>query len=321
MTPAYSYLRLSVTDACNLDCFYCRPSLRPRVLKNKERLTREELLFLADALCLRGIKHIRLTGGEPLLWKDLFWLAEELSAKKIPLLSLTTNGLSLSDFAKRLGASGVGRINISLDTLKRGRFKKLTGTDGLSRVLEGISAARAAGVFELKLNVLLFKGVNDDEILDFVAFGLTHSVDVRFIEYFATKSPCDRTPSGFVATSAVKETIEQQYGSLDFMGSDPQGGPAQYYRIKETADEGAGRIGFISSVTDFFCRACNRLRLTCDGKLFVCLHSDYHLDLESALRTRDDQRLAKLLDEAFANKKFYNKAMCARAFEMSSVGG
>lgn len=317
MSPATSYLRLSVTDACNLDCFYCRPSLRSRVLKKENRLTSEELLFLAEALRVRGIQHIRLTGGEPLLREDVLWLIRELSAEKTPLLSLTTNGLLLCDFARRLKESGIGRVNISLDTLKRGRFKKLTGTDGLSSVQKGIREAKAVGIPQVRLNALLIRGFNDDEILEFVAFGLTHGVDVRFIEYFSTKSPCDCSPLDFVASSAVKQVIERRYGPLDFLGSDLHGGPAQYYRIKQKAC----RIGFISSVTDFFCRECNRLRLTCDGKLFVCLHSDYHLDLKPALRAGHRKHVASLLDEAFANKKFYNKAMCARAFEMSSMGG
>lgn len=317
MNPAFSYLRLSVTDVCNLDCFYCRPSLRSSVLKKEECLTSEELLFLADALRQRGIQHIRLTGGEPLLRENLLWLTRELSAKKIPLLSLTTNGLLLCDFARRLKESGIVRVNVSLDTFKRGRFKKLTGADGLVRVKKGILEAKAAGIPQVRLNALLLKGFNDDEILDFVSFGLRYGVDVRFIEYFATKSLCDCSPLSFVASSTVKHIIEHRYGPLDFLGSDLHAGPAQYYRIRHQIS----RIGFISSVTDFFCRDCNRLRLTCDGKLFVCLHSDYHVDLRVALRTACKKHVALLLDEAFANKKFYNKAICARAFEMSSIGG
>ena len=276
------------------------------------------MLFLVQKLCARGICHVRLTGGEPLLKKDLGEFIKALSSVSgIQCLSLTTNGYRLGRFASSLKANGLNRINISLDTLKPDRFKKCTGVDGLREVCRGIGEAKRAGFRQVKLNVVLMKGVNDDEILDFVRFGREAKIDVRFIEYFVPNLKCDVLGSHFVSSSFVKETIEAAYGAMDFLGPDPDAGPAQYYRLKNETS----RIGFISSVTDFFCGQCNRLRLTCDGKLYPCLHSDYHVNLKKALNDNDEEGWTKLMDEVFSNKKFYNKVFCGRSFEMSAMGG
>lgn len=277
-----------------------------------------QVLALVQQLKTRGIRHVRLTGGEPLVKKNLCSLIKALSSEaEIPCLSLTTNGYGLARLAKSLKECGLDRVNVSLDTLKRDRFKKCAGVDGLGAVYQGIKQAKAAGFKQIKLNVVLMKGINDDEILDFVRFGLTENIDVRFIEYFASSLKCDAGGLGFVASSVVQEAIAAEFGPMDFLGPDPDAGPAQYYRL----NNGASRIGFISSVSDFFCGQCNRLRLTSDGKLYPCLHSDYHVNLKKALKDNDGACLTKLMDEVFSNKKFYNKALCARSFEMSAIGG
>lgn len=317
-TPLYSYLRLSVTDRCNFNCFYCNPALRHDFLNEREKLTTFEMLSLVKILCDYGIKHVRLTGGEPLLRDDLSIFIKGLQAlPQVECFSLTTNGYHLLSFLENNRDIRLNKINVSLDTLKRERFKKLTGIDAFSRIQDGILNAKKAGLEHVKLNVILMKGFNDDEISDFVDFGLAHQLDVRFIEYFSTQFKCDSLSASFIPSSVIKEIIEAKYGVLDFLGCDPHSGPAQYFKIKGEAS----RVGFISSVTDFFCRACNRLRLTCDGKLYPCLHSDYHVDFKKALRGYDGKNIAKLIDEVFSNKKFYNKAYCARSFEMSSIGG
>ena len=317
--PLYSYLRLSVTDRCNFNCFYCNPALRQDYLNEEEKLTDPQMLLLVKIFCEYGIKHVRITGGEPLLRDGLSIAIKGLRAlPQVECLSLTTNGCDLSEFLEKNRGIRFDKVNISLDTLRRERFKKLTGTDAVLKVKEGVMAAKKAGIKQVKLNVILMKGFNDDEISDFVDFGLNKQVDVRFIEYFSTNFKCDNLSASFIPSSVAKDIIEEKYGALEFLGPDPDAGPAQYFRIKTGA---AARIGFISSVTDFFCRACNRLRLTCDGKLYPCLHSDYRVDFKEALTENDSKNIRKLIEEVFSQKRSYNKAYCARSFEMSSIGG
>jgi cyclic pyranopterin phosphate synthase len=317
MSP-YSYLRLSVTDRCNFDCFYCRPRLRRNFIGKKDALTFAEMLSLARCLTQQGILHIRLTGGEPLLKKDLKYFIQDLSALPgLRCLSLTTNGYFLAAAVSGLKAAGIKKINVSLDTLKKDRFKKLAGLDALPKILRGVFKATGSGFESVKLNVVLLRGFNDDEILDFVDFGLKEKVDVRFIEYFPTKSCADGFSSDFISSHEVKKIIEEKYGDLEFLGPDAMSGPAQYFRIQGKA----GRIGFISSVTGFFCPDCNRLRLTCDGRLYPCLHSGHSADLRRPLRAGDEKGLSSAIQEIFSDKRLYNRLHCSRSFEMSSIGG
>jgi cyclic pyranopterin phosphate synthase len=319
MTPlSFSYLRLSLTDRCNFNCFNCRPALRASFLASGELLTSSELLSLVKTLTSFGLKHLRLTGGEPLLREDFRAFIKNLSAlKAVERLSLTTNGYHLAFFLDDFKASGGNGINISLNTLKREKFRKWTGVDAFLQVCDNILKAKQAVSGNIKLNTILLKGFNDDEIEDFIRFSCSHELDIRFIEYFPTR-PEDNTFSAyFLPSHFVKNTIEEKYGPLDPLGRDPLAGPANYFKVKGQSN----RIGFINTVTDFFCGDCNRLRLTADGKLYVCLHSDFCVDLKKPLREKDQRGLLEAVSHALAHKKFYNKRHCSRSFEMSSIGG
>lgn len=314
----YTYLRLSVIDQCNFNCFYCRPSLRKIFLKEDERLNFFEVLSVVRCLAGYGIKHIRFTGGEPLLRARLLDLIHEVAGvSDFECMSLTTNGLLLSSFCRELKVKGIKKINISLDTLKNERFRRLTGVDALEKVRGALLEAKKSGFEVVKLNCILIKDFNDDEILDFVEFGQTHGIEVRFIEYFQTQARCDASSFLCLSTDEAKKIIQDRYGALELLGSDRHAGPARYYRLKGEAT----RVGFISSVTEFFCGACNRLRLTSDGKLYPCLHSAYHVDLKKPLRENDEAGVQALIEEVFFNKKLYNKFYCPECMEMSRIGG
>ncbi len=318
MNFPYTYLRVSVTDRCNFRCFYCRPELKSRFLNPSELLSNDEIVKLAERFVQNGIKHLRLTGGEPLLRKGLAGLAKDLSQLPgLEVLSLTSNGFNLSKQLILLKKSGINRINVSLDTLRRDRFKKICGLDCFVSVKNAIIAASDSGFEQIRINVVVIRGINDDEVLDFVDFGAKNSLDVRFIEFFPTHSRCEASGDFFVSSKEIKQKIESSFGQLICLGNDPYSGPAQYFRVGLSG----GRIGFISSVSDFFCSKCNRLRLSCDGKLYPCLHSDYCVDIKAPLRENDGQSLLFLIEEAASDKKFFNKAFCQRQFDMSKIGG
>ncbi len=315
---SFSYLRLSLTDRCNFNCFYCRPSSRASFLTPKELLTFLELLSLVKILTSFGLKHLRLTGGEPLLREGFRAFMKDLSASSaVERLSLTTNGHYLASFLEDFKSSGGEGINISLNTLKREKFRKWTGVDAFFQICDNILKAKQAGIRNIKLNTILLKGFNDDEIEDFIRFACSHQLDIRFIEYFPTQPEEDASGAYFLPSRFIKNAIEEKYGPLDPLGRDPLAGPANYFKIRGHAN----RIGFINTVTDFFCGDCNRLRLTADGKLYVCLHSDFYVDLKKPLREKDQQGLLRAITQALENKKFYNKLHCSRSFEMSSIGG
>jgi len=315
---ACTYLRISLTDRCDFDCFYCLPSGRPQFLSEKAVLTREEVLFLSEVFCRHGIRHIRLTGGEPLLRKDLGPLLDGLKGLgTLERLSMTTNGWKLGACVGDLSRRGLSHVNVSLDTLRPRRFAKMTGRDVFSRVEKGILEAARCCPGRVKINVLLIRGFNDDEIVDFVSWGLRHGLTVRFIEYFPTSRRSRIFHDHFIPTAAVRRTIDEHFGPLEDVGQDPLAGPARYVGLRREA----GRVGFISSVTGSLCGTCNRLRLSADGKLYPCLHSDYHLDLAGPLRAGRTNALDGLIAEAARRKKDLNKFVCSRDFDMSSVGG
>lgn len=318
MSFPYTYLRLSVTDRCNFNCFYCQPALRRRFLEHKEVLDFKEILALVGFFTDRGIRHVRLTGGEPLLRPHLVSFVKELAQlPSLEILSLTTNGFKLREALAGLKENGIRKINISLDTLKKDRFRRLTGCDGFLKVRESVVEAARMGFGQVKLNVIVMRDFNDDEILNFVDFGLKNRIDVRFIEFFPTHGRCDISREIFFASADVKRKIEASWDALEALGPDVFSGPAQYFKIRGASS----RIGFISSVSDFFCGECNRLRLTSDGKLYPCLHAGHRADLKKALRSGAWGALERLIDDVVANKKIFNKAVCRRAFEMSGIGG
>lgn len=317
-TSPYNYLRLSLTDRCNFNCFYCQPAARRDFLSKRELLSTSELLQLAQAFVKIGVRHVRLTGGEPLLRDDVSFLLEGLSQLDgLECLSLTTNGFYLASFLNTSASARLKKVNVSLDTLKPGRFRQLTGVDAFRRVREGIAKARQRSFLDVKVNAVLIRGFNDDEVLDFARFSHAHGIDVRFIELFKTTPTPRDFAKRFVPSAVIMGELEKEYGELEFLGEDPLAGPAEYCRIPGRQ----GRIGFIRSVTGFFCTGCNRLRLTADGKLYPCLYAGACTDLKKVLRQDDAAACARAIEEVMSSKSRYNKETCTRSFEMSSMGG
>jgi len=287
-----TYLRLSVTDRCDLRCSYCMPE-RMTFLPRAEVLTLEELYLAARAFMARGVRKIRLTGGEPLVRRDMIDLVRALGrhvGHDLDELTLTTNATRLAEFADDLAAAGVRRINVSLDTLDRARFATLARRDMLDDVLAGIAAARAAGL-AVKLNTVALKGVNEDEIPDLVAWAHGQGHAITLIEVMPLGDVEADRFDHYLPLDAVRRTLEQRWTLVP--NAARSGGPARYVDVAETR----GRLGFITPLTGNFCAGCNRVRLTATGQLFMCLGGEGQVDLRAALR--GDNREAAL-DAAFA---------------------
>ncbi len=292
------YLRLSVTDRCDLRCAYCMPE-RMKFLPKPEVLSLEELHRLALGFIARGVTRIRLTGGEPLVRRDVLELLHALGRKLgdgLAELTLTTNGTQLARHARAIAAAGVRRINVSLDTLDRARFARLARRDALPQVLEGIAAARAEGL-SVKLNAVALRGENEAEIPALVDWAHGQGLDVTLIEVMPLgEIEADRVDQ-FLPLSAVRESLEARW-TLTPSGH-RTGGPARYFDIAETG----GRIGFITPLSENFCAGCNRIRVTATGQLYPCLGGGERVDLRAALRSTDpDAELASALDEAMRIK-------------------
>jgi cyclic pyranopterin phosphate synthase len=293
-----NYLRISVTDRCNLRCVYCMPVSGVCPLSHEDILRYEEIDTVARAAAEMGIDKIRLTGGEPLVRAGLPDLVAMLAEiKTINDISLTTNGTLLTKHAAELKKAGLNRVNISLDSLKPDRFQSITRSQAkLADVLEGIEAAREVGLEPVKLNMVVVPGVNDDEVLDFAEKTVNEEWHVRFIELMPVVAETENPQ--FVAASDMKKTIER-LGKLEPCLPSVGNGPAKYFRLPKAR----GTIGFITPVSEHFCFNCNRLRLTADGKLRPCLLSAYEVDLKGPLRQgADAEGLKKLIEEAVANK-------------------
>ncbi|MFQ5987820.1 MAG: GTP 3',8-cyclase MoaA, partial [Dehalococcoidia bacterium] len=272
-----NYLRISVTDRCNLRCLYCMPPQGITLSPRSEILRYEEIQAVARAAAGLGINKVRLTGGEPLIRSELTHLIRMLSEiEGIDDISLTTNGVLLRRYAAPLKEAGLRRVNVSLDTLNRGRFQRITGSDRLKDVLDGIEAAREAGLEPVKLNMVVMRGMNDDEVLDFARLTIEQGWHVRFIETmpFGKGERLD-----FIPAVEIKERLLSLGGLEPSLPSDSNG-PAKYFRFSEAK----GTLGFISPLSEHFCFNCNRLRLTVDGQLRPCLLSDEEVDLRKPLR-------------------------------------
>ncbi len=287
-----SYLRLSVTDRCDLRCTYCMPE-RMKFLPRREVLTLEELYELATGFIDRGVTKIRITGGEPLVRRDICDLFDALGQRLghgLNELNLTTNATQLSDHADRLAKAGVKRVNVSLDTLDRSRFAELTRRDALPRVLEGIAAAREAGL-KVKLNAVALKGVNEDELPDLVAWGHAEGHDVTLIEVMPLGDVDQERLDQYLPLNQVQDQLAKRWTLKE--SDEKTGGPARYMDIEETG----GRLGLITPHTHNFCDGCNRLRVTATGQLYPCLGGSERVDLRAALRS-DDAKAS--LSEALA---------------------
>lgn len=284
-------LRLSVTDRCNLRCGYCMPEEHYSWLQKAEVLTLAEIKVLVDAFCLLGVRKLRLTGGEPLMRPDLVELVKMLKAnEQLEDIAMTTNGMMLEGLAKGLQQAGVGRITVSLDSLREERFFALAQRKGLSKVIAGLTALRDLGYEKTKVDTVVLRGVNDDEIIDLIEFGREVQAQVRFIEYMDVGGATRWSMDKVVTKTEILERVENHYGPVEKLG-ERNSAPADRYRLAD------GTIfGVISSTTDPFCSACDRSRITADGTWYTCLYARSGRDLRTPLRQGfDAPALAELL--------------------------
>ena len=278
-------LRLSVTDRCNLRCHYCMPEDEYLWLPREDVLGFEEISRLADLFAEAGVDRIRLTGGEPLVRRDLPTLVRLLAAKPwLSDLALTTNGLLLADAARDLKRAGLHRVTVSLDTLRRDRFLRLTRRDGLAQVLSGIEEARRAGFETLKLDVVVTRGDNDDELVDLIEFGKATNAEVRFIEYMDVGGATRWRPEAVIPAREMLAVLAEHYGPIEPIG-ERSSAPAERYRLPDGT-----AFGIIASTTQPFCRTCDRARLTADGVLLLCLYAQHGTDLRRPLRAGASHR-------------------------------
>ncbi|HEX8921875.1 MAG TPA: GTP 3',8-cyclase MoaA, partial [Pyrinomonadaceae bacterium] len=276
-------LRVSLTDRCNFRCFYCLPHGEPPIAPKSEMLSYEEIEYACDIFVSLGIEKIRLTGGEPMMRRDIETIIRKLSALKPRLhdLALTTNGYFLPGRAAELKAAGLDRVTISLDSLKRGVFKEMTGVDVLERVLEGIQAAKHAGLTPIKINAVIVRGHNDEEVADFAAFAREHDLQMRFIEFMPLDSGHEWSREMVVSGREMRQRIEERFPLVPLKV--PRGSEtSSRYRF---ADNARGEIGIIAPVTEPFCGACSRIRLTADGQIRTCLFSTVEHSLRDCLRS------------------------------------
>ncbi len=294
-----TYLRVSVTDRCDFRCVYCM-SENMTFLPKKDLLSLEELDRLCTAFINKGVKRLRLTGGEPLVRKNIMWLIKSLSrhldSGALNEMTLTTNGSQLSRFAEELYACGVRRINLSIDTLKPDKFKAITRWGDIEQVMEGLNAAQKAGL-KIKLNTVALKGINDDEIDDLIKFAHGRGADLTFIETMPMGDIDGDRTDRYLPLSTLRKQISERWTLKDIPYR--TGGPAQYVEIGETG----GKVGFITPMSHNFCESCNRVRVTCTGIMYMCLGQDDAADLRAPLRAQDnDAAISKAIDEAIARK-------------------
>jgi len=317
-----NYLRVSITDRCNLRCVYCMPKEGASPIGHSEILSYEEIIRIIKVAVKKGITKIRITGGEPLIRKNVLYFVDLISRiKGIDDLSMTTNGVLLKDMARPLFDAGIKRLNVSLDSLKPERYHEITRGNHLSDVLEGIEEAVRVGFSPIKINVVAIRGFNDDEILDFARLTLIHPYQIRFIEFMPIGSGDNWTKEKIITSREIKEKIENLQNLIP-VDLKRLKGPAKVYRFHGAK----GEIGFISPSSDHFCSTCNRIRLTADGKIRTCLFSDEEIDLKKSLRMScDDEELEKIIDTTILEKpKRHHLATpifkkCSRT--MSRIGG
>jgi len=320
-----SYLRVSVTDRCDFRCVYCMPE-HMTFLPKADVLSLEELDRLCGAFIRKGVNKLRLTGGEPLVRRDVMKLfrsiGRHLQTGSLKELTLTTNGSQLARFAPELADCGVKRVNVSVDTLDAEKFRRITRWGELSKVIAGIDAAQKAGL-KIKINVVALRGVNEEEIPELISWAHGRAMDMTLIETMPMGDvDADRTEQ-YLPLSLVKAQLAKHFtmDSLD----DRTGGPARYVRLRETG----GRLGFITPLSHNFCESCNRVRLTCTGMLYMCLGQDDSADLRAPLRaSSDDAVIDAAIDEAIGRKpkghdfiidRRHNRPAVAR--QMSLTGG
>jgi cyclic pyranopterin phosphate synthase len=294
-----NYLRLSVTDRCNLRCTYCMAE-DMTFLPRQQILSLEELRDTAAAFVELGIRKIRLTGGEPLIRRDILKLVDALSALPgLEELTMTTNGVLLPNMAQPLKDAGMSRLNISIDSLKAERFKELTRLGDLEQVLSGIKAASAAGFAKIKLNAVILAGFNDDEVLNLARFAVDSGLDISFIEEMPLGAiSSHKRVNTKISSEQIRQQLASEFTLLD--SAETTGGPSRYLQVANSES----KIGFISPMSNNFCESCNRVRLTAEGRLLLCLGNEHSADLREVLRSYpgDIERLKRRILEAIKNK-------------------
>ncbi len=313
------YLRLSVTDRCDLRCQYCLPKKFNHFLEPESWLTFDEIERVIRLFSELGVQRIRLTGGEPLTRKNIVELAQRISTVEgIDDLSLSTNATRLQHLAKPLKAAGVSRINVSLDTLDNANYRRITG-GLLDKALSGIDAAYEAGLSPIKINMVLMKGINDHEVDEMVTFCMARNLTLRLIETMPIGEPGFEATAQYVNLQSIENRLAKKFAAVP--GHMPGGGPARYLK----AGESGAHIGFITPKSQHFCETCNRVRLTADGQLYLCLGQNDKVDLATPLRTGvTDDGLLNILEQAILAKpekhEFNDKPYQVLRF-MSTTGG
>ncbi len=317
-----SYLRLSLTDQCNLRCLYCTPKIITDKLTNTELLSYEEILRVVQLAVQMGVKKIRLTGGEPLVRHDITTFIRGLAKiDGLEDIRLTTNGVLLADYAEELYQAGIRKLNISLDTLRPDRFREITGGDFFAKVWRGITIAQEMGFAPIKINVVAMNGINDDEFLDFAKLSLTAPYQVRFIEFMPMGKDSTWEKEKYISAETIKNRLET-LGPLSSVTTDGMEGPARVFQFTGAV----GKIGFISPISHHFCDRCNRLRLTSEGKLRSCLLTDQETDLKTIIRNGgSDRDIQNALRDTILNKpkghKLNEKKSGNCHGQMSRIGG
>ena len=316
------YLRISITDHCNLNCSYCAPFGGRMKLTHAEILSYEEIYRLTRAAVEAGISKVRITGGEPLVRKEMIELCRMLSGiEGLESLTLTTNGVRLKQLARQLHDAGVQRVNVSLDTLRPERFKKITGHNLLSQVLAGISMAEEVGLHPVKINTVIMRGINEDEIENFTRLTVEKSYHIRFIELMPFNGSVDQE-SLFVPVEEMVGRV-RKVGDLCLEPAAESSGPARLCSLPGAK----GKVGFIAPLSYHFCGSCNRLRLTADGKLRTCLFSEQEIDIKGPLRAgASTEELVEIYRLAAIRKHHGHRLQCTyveRYFgrDMQAIGG
>ncbi|MGC7846650.1 GTP 3',8-cyclase MoaA [Desulforudis sp. 1088] len=315
-----TYLRISVTERCNMRCFYCRPDQGGAGAEGG--LSIDDVVRVVRAGTGVGIRKLRLTGGEPLVRTDIVELTGTLAALPgIDDIAITTNGFLLKRYAKPLKDAGLKRVNVSLDSMRPGRLREITRTDAWQEVMDGIEAALEAGLEPVKLNTVVMRGINDDEIYDFARLAFERPLHVRFIELMPIGTGSDWAEKLFISADELRDRLLAAFGQFEPVGSVGGSGPARYWRLPG----GRGTVGFIAPLSGYFCSACNRLRLTAAGKLRPCLCQGDEIDIKPLLAAgaADDELKAAIVRaiEAKPEGNSENGIIPVRDKLMSQIGG
>ncbi|BAT70889.1 molybdenum cofactor biosynthesis protein [Thermosulfidibacter takaii ABI70S6] len=306
------YLRLSLTDRCNMRCFYCAPKGYKKLLR-RDLLSFENILFVLGILKSMGMRKLRITGGEPLLRKGFAAFIKKVSKLDIHEVCISTNGSLLKDYAGVLKESGVKRVNVSLDSLNEGKFMLITGRNLLRDVIEGIDAVLERGL-EVKVNTVAMRGINDDEVFDLLGFAKERELTLRFIEFMPFPHAKHKFSQYFIPYRELLEIIRERY-AVEYAGFK---GVAEEFWVKELGI----KVGFIAPVSKPFCGGCNRLRITADGKLRVCLHSPKEFDLKGILREGAcRERIAAVVSKALEIKRSIKEPAWEARRDMVGIGG